>query len=157
MRNLTLTLAMLIAILIQFTTQAKGFIPSPGETIAATAKSAMVKMVDETKSIYNKGMTETAFVDAALIDIPRKNRSWQAVNYFKRVYYFHNKGLSERDIREQENGETLIDLATLAAERESVASAFFSDKNDPGIEMRRPWKKWLELLLIIIPLIIKLL
>jgi len=150
MRNLTLTLAMLIAILIQFTTQAKGFLPSPGETIAATAKSTMVKMVDETRSIYKKGMTETAFVDAALIDIPKNSRSWQAVNYFKRVFYYHNKGLSDNDIRDQENGETLIDLVSLASERESATSAFFSDANDPGIATRRPWKWWLKLIMIIL-------
>jgi len=150
MKHLTLTLAILIAILIQFTTRATGFLPTPGETIAATAKSTMVKMVDATKSIYKKGMSETAFVDEALIDIPKDNRSMEGINYFKQVFYYHDKGFSDKDIRAQENGETLIDLATLASERDSAASAFFSDANDPGIESRRPFKWWLKLIVLLI-------
>lgn len=147
MRKLTFLMVILFTIVTQFHAQAFPFLPFPGETFAETAKSTMSSIVENTNSIYKTDMSESAFIDMALLEIPKGKRSKEIVDYFKRVHFYHKNGYAEADILTQENGKTLQALVDLAQKRGSAESAFFNDPNDPGIPAFRPFKWWLKLII----------
>lgn len=150
MKRTTLLLAIFIVALFQSNVKANFLFPSGEDVMTAVAKTTMLSVVHDTKSIFKKGMTEAAFLDVALSEIPKDRRSPEIVNYFKKVYFYLNKGYSDEMIFNQENGQTLIDLNDLATSRGEISKAFFKDKEDPGALAFRPFKRWLRLIILIL-------
>lgn len=146
MKRIKWTLVVLSGLLLQLPVQAGLFNAIAEKTAEETAKSTMVSIVEETRPFYKKGMPEATFINNVLVDIPTRKRSPEITNYFKKVFYYHQRGLSEQEIRSQETGKTLTALVERASET-SLNGAFFVDSNDPLVADFRPKKWWIKILI----------
>jgi hypothetical protein len=85
-----------------------------GKTVKQTAKEYDLNAFLETKTIYKSGMTESAFVDICLQAFPANFKSLRDayVPYAKYLYSFHERGLDEKQVVTEINGEEFADCAT---------------------------------------------
>ena len=150
----------IIATLIAFVSIAqaqKTFLKSDvvaGKTITKWAKEWDLKAFQQTKEVYKKGMTEEAFVQEMIKGFPiNANPSFREVfiPYFKYIYTFHARGLTD----------TQVTNAITGTETTEMINGLSSwNANNPGVlpeTLRIPWKKILEFLLELIPIILPLL
>jgi hypothetical protein len=152
MKRIKWTLVVLSGLLLQLPVEAGIFKTIKEKTVEETAKSTMVKIVNDTRPVFKTGMSETTFLNTVLDDIPSQKRSPEITNYFKKVFYYHQRGLSEQEIHSQETGKTLTALVERASDT-SLNGAFFVDSNDPLAADFRPKKWWIKILIQILTVI----
>jgi hypothetical protein len=146
MKRIKWTLVVLSGLLLQLPVHAGLFKTIKENSVEESAKSTMVKIVNDTRPVFKTGMSETTFINAVLVDIPSQKRSPEITNYFKKVFYYHQRGLSDQEIRSQETGKTLNALVERASET-SLNGTFFVDSNDPLVADFKPKKWWIKILI----------
>lgn len=84
-----------------------------GKTVLEIAKEHAVEAFIATKSIYQDGMTESAFVDKCLPNFPKEYYSLREVYipYASYLFSFHRKGLTEDQVRKSVTGQEYVDCS----------------------------------------------
>jgi len=85
-----------------------------GKTIYQMAKEYDVQIYLSTATIYKAGMSESAFVSELLNNFPKEANGYKdlCVPYFKYIYSFHKRGLSESQAQSSVTGAEFASLAT---------------------------------------------
>jgi hypothetical protein len=108
-----------------------------GQTVLQIAKEHAVEAFIATKSIYKNDMTESAFVNACLQNFPKNYSDLREayVPYAVYLYSFHQRGLTEDQVRKIVTGKEYVDCTNgLIGWR----------KAHPGEDpMKTPWWKFI--------------
>lgn len=135
----------------------KTFVPSDvigGKTISKWAKEWDLNAFQQTKEVYKKGMSEESFIKAIKSNFPAQaSASFKEVfvPYYEYVYTLHTRGLTDAQV---------VNVVTGRETTEMINGLSTWNANNPGglIEANKwPWKKILETILEILPIIIALL
>ncbi|MBK6963156.1 MAG: hypothetical protein IPH20_04255 [Bacteroidales bacterium] len=128
----------------------KTFVPSDvigGKTIVKWAKEWDLKAFQQTKEVYQKGMSQEAFIKAIKSNFPAQaSASFKEVfvPYYEYVYTLHTRGLTDAQV---------VNAVTGRETTEMINGLSTWNANNPGVLIEAakwPWKKILEILDIII-------
>lgn len=121
---------------------------SLNQKIQEAGKTAMVLMVNEAKSLFKKEMSEAEFLNQVYGTITESSRTKEGVNYFKQVYSYLAKGMTDDEIFKHDDGKSILDLCDKAKGSKSVEDVLVIDGG------KFPWGIVLKVLVKIIQIII---
>jgi hypothetical protein len=154
MKSVKLIIIATIVAIVSIAQAQKTFVPSDvigGKTIVKWAKEWDLKAFQQTKEVYKKGMSQESFIQAIKSNFPAQaSASFKEVfvPYYEYVYDFHSRGLTDAQVVNEVTGRETTEM---------INGLSSWNANNPGIlpeTLRFPWKKILELLLELIPIIL---
>jgi hypothetical protein len=117
MKTLKLIITLMLVAAVSVAQAQKVFKPTTvvdGKTILQMAKDYDFQVYLATSTIYKPGVTESAFVSELVNNFPKEITGLKEsfVPYFKYIYSFHKRGLTESQVKGAVTGVEFADLTT---------------------------------------------
>ncbi len=99
--------------------------------VKEAGKPTMVLVVNQAKDVFKKDMSENEFLNLIFGRIPVASRTKEGTEFFKKAFFYLEKGMTDDEIYKNEDGETTLALAEKAKKSKSVSDAFIIDGSKP--------------------------